>query len=256
MTISGVENYTPAATALSLLRQPTEAGRGSGVAGSRAQGPAVLYGGSLSSDGTNPFDAIRKILSESKANVPDAAREAGVANLQNALGRFAEAGFGFEFDVDGKPFPGAAAAALGDKNIGFIDDYSKEVVTTDEEALAKLAESAEYVASRPSSSVFSKIVNEAYKAGKVELIPAEEFGIESQHGVTFHFSNKGEFLGSSYSSKNNLGITTVGDLYETRLIQQEDGSRIDIETGRYASYVIVGGRDYIATFDRPAEYAL
>ena len=158
----------------------------------------------------------------------------------------------FNIKVGEIQFPGAAAAALGDKNILHIVGYANQLTTSDEQAMIKFGEMSETSATRPEASKFSKIIYNAFRAGEVELIPAKDFGIETQRSITFKFSASGEFLGSESLNDNSVGDITAGQLYDTRFLQQDDGTRIDTETGRYASYVDVGGRDYIMMLGRPA----
>ena len=256
MTVLGINS--PGARALTLLRQsnisaPSHSAKVNGAA-SATEKAAVVYGGSLSRDGGNPVDAIRRILGDSRAQtVPAAASAAGRSTLEGALSRFSDAKIALSVDVDGRRFAGVAASALGDKNIGYIADYADQVITNDKDAMAKLAALSKASAARPGASQFSKIIHEAFVAGEVELVAASEFGVETKRTKTFNFSASGQFLGSSSTNDNEAGTTTVGELYQTRFLLQDDGARIDVETGRYASYVDVGGRDYFMFIDRPED---
>mgnify|MGYP003660471393 FL=1 len=80
MTLAGIGNYAPGSTALALLRQSAEIGHGvdsKSYALKVTERPAVIYGGRLSQNGLNPFDAIREILNASKSKVTDAASDEG-----------------------------------------------------------------------------------------------------------------------------------------------------------------------------------
>ncbi|MEM9669049.1 MAG: hypothetical protein AAF950_09005 [Pseudomonadota bacterium] len=216
--------------------------------------PSIIYGGSVSSDGTNPVEAIREILRNSRAeNIPAVASASGQASLQNALERFAASTLDVKIEVGGQLFTAAAAGALGDKNIGFITDFADQLVTNDEEALAKFGEILEQSAARGSRSLANDIFYDAYRAGNVELVAASEFGIETDRTKTFIFSADGTFFGSRAQSNNPAASRAIGELYETRFLLQDDGTRIDVETGRHASYVYFGGRDYFAFINPPED---
>ncbi|MFN3608148.1 MAG: hypothetical protein ACK4Y9_03700 [Hyphomonas sp.] len=177
----------------------------------------------------------------------------GLVRYDAAAGRFAATGTGLRLQIDGGSASAEAAALLGDKNVGIIADYAEGLVTSEAEALAVYAGIVHESASRPGASEWSQLIDRAVRSGSIKLIPVEEFGVEIKSDVTFMFSASGEYLGSQFESSTESGSLSIDDLLETRVVRQADGTQIDTETGRYASYAFFGGRGFVVTFDRPTE---
>lgn len=246
MPASAIGSSASSLAALTLLRQVSITPPENSTAGTLAA--SFRYDGSLITGVSAAAYTIDTIL-HSRSMARPASSTAGIAQLADALARFEGAGVSVQFRVDGAPAPDDMAGWMGDRNIGTVADHAAGVAMSPEEALTQYGEIARQAASRPGASDFSRNIHQAYLEGRIELVPAEEYGVGSETAVSFHFAANGDFMGSSWKVSTPADSLSFADLKQTRLKEQDDGSWIDIETGRYAAGVYFGGRSYVATFD-------
>ncbi|ABI75392.1 hypothetical protein HNE_3420 [Hyphomonas neptunium ATCC 15444] len=246
MTAFAIGSSASSLAALTLLRQGPITPQENSAADTL--GAPFRYDGSLTTGVSAAAYTIDTIL-RSRAIAPPASSAAGLAQLAGALARFDSAGVSVQFRVDGAAAPDDVAGWMGDRNIGILADHAASVAATPEEALAQYGEIARQAAARPGASDFSKQIHQAYLEGRIELVPAEEYGVKSETAVAFHFAANGDFRGSSWNVSTPADSLSLADLKQTRLKEQDDGSWIDTETGRYAAGISFGGRSYVATFD-------
>ncbi|WP_031556020.1 hypothetical protein [Parvularcula oceani] len=253
---------TPGAIALEATLGLLQRGGFSNLAPSasvseRGQSPAVTYGGRQPAEvpGYSQATAIQSIARNWEAVRPGAltaqfGQPSGdvMASFQDALGRSQAAGVSHGITIDSIAFDAGKAVYLGDDNLKIVTDRMNEYNPSPTEARARIGELMRRAAMQPDAPEQVRAEYEAFMNGTLKMVPLEELGIERKVTVTTHFNADGVYLGGG----SRVETKGLREYHQQHIVRQEDGSRIDPETGQWTNYIATGAVAYITFLDRPA----
>ena len=265
MSVSGLNGLAQsrANAALQLLRASGEDGASTGD----ADAPGLIQPNRGSKPAQSAAQTIRAILENQAAAVsapkarprvaldlsPEAYnRPATVEEFERLAEILLEPGDSIELMIGAQTYGVEGAAKLSDEELRFAVDILSSNIQHKENRIENMEAGIREGAARPDASKQQRIIAEALDNGTLEIVPLDEFGVTFS---TVHTIAVSQIGWSAFSNGYESSFSELVELNARMRVEQDDGTYIDPESGKYVSYVFTNGQGFFLMADGPQNAA-